>query len=104
MPWSLPASSMCLLVAGMLRQFWLGVEVLGPLPPSHWFEVESLGLSTCSLSSFRTLGDTWLPFALQGDFLLGHSLMGTSYREENARDRRWPGGWHLLVLRGSLLG
>lgn len=83
---------MWLLVAGMLLQFWLGVEALGPILPSHWFELGLMGTGMLSYSSFSTLGEIWLPVSTQCDLRLGHVLMERAWREESTGDVRCQGG------------
>lgn len=75
----------------MLLQFCLGVEVLGPCLPSHWFELGSLGTGVLSHSSFSILGEIWLPLSMQCD-LLGHVVTGRAWREESTGDVRCWGG------------
>lgn len=89
----------------MLLQFWSGVEVLGPLLPSHWFELGSLGIGMLSHSSFSSLGDTWLPLSMPCDVRLGQMVTGRAWREENIGMQRGrvtsPGPQRLLPGRGG---
>lgn len=101
-PQSPPASPMQLLAAGMLWQFRLSMEVLGPLLSSHWFELGSLGTGVSSCSSFRTLGAIWLPLDVQLNLRLGHVVTWEVWKRGEHGGCKVL-GWHLLAPKGSCL-